>query len=374
MRLNMLAVLLALALTLGGHTAFAQEAAPATFTDPALPMQSIPESARLEGLRPVYQLLNRCSAAALTINLSYFGWEGSYTDTIRALNPHDGDVAVRLDEMIGFAQSQGLGGIARIGGTLDLLKVLVANGFPVLIENSYYDGADAFRDWMSHNRVVMGYDDAQGVILTFDPLLGNGPDNTGRPIPYADVDDRWRPLTRAYIVLYRPEDEARLQQVMGDHWDPNYGVEQTIARSEAEIAEGGDTFSKFNLGVGLTLAGRYEEAVPHFDEALGIGLPFRMLWYFYEPFEAYYQTGQYQRVIDLARATLADLPRVDPLNSLIVTEGGVQTGIEEIYYYAGLAYEALGDLDSAKANYEIAAWRNSNFVTAREALARVNGG
>ncbi len=346
----------------------------AAITDPALPPQTIPEQVRLVGLRPVYQLLNRCSAAALTIQLSYFGWQGSYTDTIRALNPHDGDVSVRLDEMVSYAQSQGLGGIARIGGTLDLLKVLVANEFPVLVENSYFDGPDAFRDWMSHNRVVMGSDDAQGVILTYDPLLGNGENNTGRPIPYADVDARWRPLTRGYMVLYQPEDQERLQQVMGDHWDANYGIEQTIAQSEAEIAAGGDTFSVFNLGVALTLAGRHSEATAQFDRALGTGLPFRMLWYYAEPFDAYYQAGQYERVLELARATLRDLPRVDPLNSLVVTEGGIETGIEEIYYYAGLAHEALGNLDAARANYEIAVWRNTYFATAREALARVNGG
>jgi hypothetical protein len=91
---------------------------------PASNLSSIPPATRLEGLSPVYQQFNRCSAAALTIQLSY-------DTTIRALNPHSEDVAVRLDEMAAFARLQGLGAIDRIGGTPELMKALVAAGFPV---------------------------------------------------------------------------------------------------------------------------------------------------------------------------------------------------------------------------------------------------
>ncbi len=343
-------------------SAYAQEAtepaAPAAELVMYTPPSPLPAAVRLEGLRPVYQQFNRCSAAALTIQLSYFGWQGTYDDTIRALNPDAEDVSVRLEEMAAFAEQQGLKALWRYGGTLDLLKALVAGGFPVLVENVYYDGPNAFQDWMAHNRVVMGYDDAKQEIYTFDSLLGNGPDNTGRPIPYADVDDRWRPFNRDFLVLYRPEEEAALQQIMANYWDADYGAEVALHLSERELAGNGtsDSFTLFNMGSSLLELERYEEAADAFDRARNIGLPFRMMWYQFGPFDAYYQTGRYQDMLSIARDVLASTP-----------------GVEETYYYAGLAYQGEGDLERAKSNYQVALIRNNGFTQARDALAAVGG-
>jgi tetratricopeptide (TPR) repeat protein len=276
---------------------------------------------------------------------------------IRALNPNAEDVAVRLDEMAAFAEQQGLSAVYRNGGTLDLLRALVAGGFPVLIENVYYDGPNAFGDWMSHNRVVMGYDDAVQELYVFDSLLGNGPDNTGRPIPYADIDSRWRPFNRDFLVLYRPEDAAQAQEIMSGYWDPAYANEIVLQQSQQELDNGSsDSFTLFNLGSALVELERYAEAADFFDQARGIGLPFRMMWYQYGPFEAYYHQGRYDDVLTLAREVIATTP-----------------GVEESYYYAGLAYEAEGDLQRAKSNYEVASWRNPDFTLAKQALARVGG-
>src|SRR5215475_676331 len=91
------------------------EAAPIPSVVAYVPPTALPPSARLTGITMVYQDFNRCSAAALTMQLSYFGWKGTYTDTIRALNPNSDDVAVRLDEMAAFAEQQGLKAIFRDG-------------------------------------------------------------------------------------------------------------------------------------------------------------------------------------------------------------------------------------------------------------------
>lgn len=319
--------------------------------------EALPAAVLLEGLRPVYQQFNRCSAAALTIQLSYFGWQGTYDDTIRWLNPDAEDVAVRLDEMVAFAAEFGLKGVYRIGGTLDLLKALIAGGFPVLVENVYYDGADAFRDWMSHNRVVMGYDDARGEIYTFDSLLGNGENNTGRPIPYADVDSRWRPFNRDFLVLYRPEQEAQVQAIMADYWDETHAAEVALQQSQAELDSGAsDSFTVFNMGSALVELERYEEAADAFDRARQVGLPWRMLWYQYGPFEAYYAVERYDDMLTMAREVISDTP-----------------GVEESYYYAGLAYQAQGDLERAKSNFQVALIRNNRFSLAQTAMASVGG-
>jgi tetratricopeptide (TPR) repeat protein len=185
--------------------------------------------------------------------------------------------------------------------------------------------------------------------------LGNGEDGTGRPIPYDDYDERWRPFNRDYLVLYRPEDEALLQSVMGDHWDFTYNVEFSLQLSQAEIDAGeSDSYTLFNMGSSLTMLGRYQEAAEYFDQALDVGLPWRMLWYQYGPFEAYYRVGRHDDVINLARNVIATTP-----------------GVEEMYYYIGLSAEATGDLPRAEGNLSAALFRNSFFVEAAQALTRV---
>lgn len=356
----MIRLWIAAALLLVAGTVYAQDtppAAPSVAVVPYVPPMLLPAEARLTGIKPVYQLYNRCSAAALTMQLSYFGWQGTYADTIRALNPNEEDVAVRLDEMAAFAEAQGLSAVFRNGGTLDLLKALVADGFPVLMENVYYDGPGAFKDWMAHNRIVMGYDDAKGELYTFDSLLGNGPDNTGRPIPYSELDTRWRPFNRDFLVLYKPEDEAKVQQILGGYWDDAYGNEISLQLSQAELDGGtSDSFTLFNMGSSLVDLGRYDEAAADFDKARQIGLPWRMLWYQYGPFDAYYHVGRYDDVLKLARDVLATTP-----------------GVEEMYYYAGLAYAAQGDVERAKNNFTVALWRNPDLTAARTELTRIGG-
>jgi tetratricopeptide (TPR) repeat protein len=352
-RLLMSAALLALlALLALVPAASAQETSTASGSAPFLP-----SAVRLAGLSPIYQQVNRCSAAALAIQLSYYQWGGTYDEVIRFLNPHVEDVAVRLDEMVAFAQTRGLKGVERTGGTVGLLKALVAGGFPVLVENSYFDGPGGFDDWMGHNRVIMGYDDTEQVLLSFDSLLGNGENNQGRPIPYGDMDSRWRTFNRDYLVLYRPEEEARLRDILGDNWDVSANAEFTVAMSQSEIDLGvDDGFTYFNLGSSLVTLGRYEEAAAAFDEALQRELPWRMLWYQYGPFEAYFRVGRYDDVIRLVNDTLA-----------------TTRGIEEMYYYLGLVYEQLGDLQRSEGNLEAAIWRNANYTAAVEMLARLRG-
>lgn len=317
----------------------------------------LPIRTRLDGMQRVWQDFNRCSAAALTMQLSYWRPDVNYWRTIDGLNPNADDVSVRLDEMTSYAEQFGLKGIERTGGTLEIIKRLVANGFPVLIENVYYDGSNVMLDWMSHNKVVMGYDDELGVIYTFDSLLGFGADNLGRPVPYEELDDIWRPLNRGYFVLYEPEDEPLLRQVMGEQWDIDYNIQWTYEMVLQDLEQPDtDSFDLFNLGTALVGLGRYEEAAEAYDRARAIGLPMRMFWYQFGTFEAYLQVGRYQDVMDLARNVLRN-----------------EDGIEEIYYYIARAYVAQGQPDYAIANLEVALWRNPNFSAARELMDELQG-
>ncbi len=319
---------------------------------------ALPSSFYLEGVGMVWQDLNRCSAAALTIQLSYFSeFTGDYAGVMKRLNPNIEDVSVRLEEMAAIAETYGLKGVVRRGGTIDLIKQVVVAGFPILIENAYYDGAGGFKDWMSHNRVVIGYDDAEGVFIAKDSLLGNGDDKRGIHLKYQDVDDRWRDFNRDYLILYRPSQEAALQAVLGPQWDMTYNAEWVLQQADADVAAGKkDSFTTYNRAWALLQLGRNDEAAAAFDQAQATGLPWRFFWYDFSVFEAYLKVGRYDDAMALVQRTIANTK-----------------GVEEMYYYAALIYLAQGNTERAKGNLEAALFRNQYFAEAQAKLDALNG-
>jgi tetratricopeptide (TPR) repeat protein len=328
---------------------FAQE----IVVTPEAPPADLPANAYIEGLDMIWQDLNRCSAAAFTIQLSQFdAFTDDYSAIVKRLNPNIEDVSVRVEEMIIVAEEYGLTGIVRRGGTLLMLKKLVAAGFPVLIENSYYEGANGWNDWMSHNRVLVGYDDATQELLFLDSLLGNGDDDKGKRLKYDDVEERWRAFNRNYLVLYHPEQESALQAVLGPQWDTQYNAQWTLQQNEDElITDKADSFTIFNKAWALLQLGRYEEAATAYDEARNLGLPRRMFWYDFGALEAYLAVGRYDDVITIVRDTLQDTP-----------------GVEELYFYIALAYYGQGNTDRAIANLEAALFRNRFYTEAQTQL------
>lgn len=82
-----------------------------------------------------------------------------------------------------------------------------------------------------------------------------------------------------------------------------------------------------------------------------------MTWYHFAPYEAYYNVGRYQDVIDLANNTEA-----------------TTLYVEETYYWRGMAYAAQGLTGDAQTQFELALDYNRNFTAAADALARVGAG
>ncbi|MCU0512395.1 MAG: C39 family peptidase [Anaerolineae bacterium] len=321
------------------------------------PAQPLPAAAYIDGLTMIWQNYNRCSAAALTIQLSHFAtFTGDYTAIIRRLNPNAEDMSVRLEEMVAAAGDYGLAGIIRRGGTVERLQALVAAGFPVLLENSYYDGDGGFKDWMSHNRVLVGYDDATQEFLFLDSLLGDGPDKRGVRKSYDDIMERWRAFNGVYLVLYNPADEAALWAALGEDAAADENAARTLAQARAALAVQDDAFAQHNLGQALLLTGDAEAAAAAFDAAIARGLPWRFFWYEFSALEAFIAVGRYDTAETIIRRTLADAP-----------------GVEEMYYYIALVYAGRGDVERAAANFRAALFRNPGYAEAQAQLDRLTG-
>ena len=322
----------------------------------------IPERVVLSGITHEYQLFNNCGPANLAMALSYWDWQGDQRDTRAFLRPNleVDDKNVMPAEMVSFIQTRtGLNAITRMGGTNELLKKMIAAGFPVLIEAGHHPADDW---WMGHYILINGYDDAQQRFVTQDSLIS--PD---LPMSYEELESKWwRDFNYVYLVIYPEDREAELFEILNSNIDQetNYRQAAQKAIEETTTLSGRDLFfAWFNLGSSLVGLGDYPGAAQAYDRAFEIYQtlseelrPYRLMWYQVGPYEAYYYSNRFQDVVDLANATFAWVGK--PV-------------LEESFYWRGLAYQALGNLEKAKSDLTKASQLNPNFTEAFEALERL---
>lgn len=313
-------------------------------------VSSVPPSARIFGIRHEQQKWNNCGPATITMALSYYGWQQSQDVAANALKPNREDKNVSPHELVEFVEeSTDVNAIARMGGDIELLKTLIANEFPVIIETGAMFEA---YDWIGHYRTVVAYDDVFQIFYFYDSFLGIGESAQGVTETYENVDKDWQAFNRTFIVVYEPQREGLLRSLLDSHWSEDdaakiaFDVAQAEARQEPQNA-----FAWFNMGTSLVELERYQEAATAFDQAQRTELPWRMMWYQFGPFEAYYQTGRYDDVLSLVQINLNNAEE-----------------IEETYYWQGRVLEAQGQPEQAASSYRRALSYNPNYEAARTAL------
>lgn len=328
-------------------------------TTPIQAQGDTPPSARLNGIRHVYQDWNNCGPANLTMALSYFGWGYGQQRAASFLKPNIEDKNVSPAEMVAFVNEQqtelsDVRAFWRFGGTIDLIKRLLAAGFPVVVESGYdVDGLG----WMGHYETVVAYDDNVQTIWVYDSYLGIG-SGYGRTYSYEEFDRWWRHFNRTFLVFFTLDRTDEVRAILGPYEDVTYATNAALNRALQEAAQDqSDGWAWFNAGVSAAKLGNYFDAAAYFDLAFAQGLPFRVTWYHFAPYEAYYHVGRYQDVIDLANNTETTTAYV-----------------EETYYWRGMAYAAQGLQADALAEFEAALRYNRNFAAAEQARARVEAG
>ena len=327
-------------------------ATPISTTELPILSDQVPPSARLFGFSFEQQTWNNCGPASITIALSYFGWQEDQEYARLQLRPDREDKNVTPGEMVDFVnENTGIRAMWRNGGTLDLLRELVSNEFPVILGTGFMPEA---YDWIGHYRTVVAYDSAY--FYFYDSFMGTGTDNQGYALLANEVDQNWQHFNRRFIVLYTPDREQTLLDVLGEYADPSRANEITLGIAQKEArANPQNAYAWFNLGTSLTHLQRYDEAAVAFDQSRQANLPWRMLWYQFEPYQTYYETERYDDVLSLVQSNL--------------NNGGQY--VEETYYWKGMVHEAQGDLTEARLAYQQALKLNVNFVEAQEAFARI---
>ena len=324
---------------------------------------SLPGEVFLEGVRYQDQhgLWNYCGPANVAMALSYWGWEGDRLVAGEYLKPNDKDKNVMPYEMESFVDEKtNLSAVLRNGGTPDLLKSLIAAGYPVLIEKGVFirETTTGKESWMGHYNILTGYDDASQQFIIQDSFYT--PDYR---ISYSQLYEEWRSFNYLFLVVYPPEKLEELSAVLGDYADRSTSDHLAYQHASEEIASQigvSQFFAWYNRGSSLVWLQDYSGAAEAYDSAFRIYAslpaetrPWRIMWYQTGPYFAYYYMGRYTDVIELADTTVENIH---------------EPYLEESFYWRGRAKLGLGDETGGIADLKTSVEMHPGFIPGIELL------
>ena len=281
-----------------------------------------------------------------------------YLDWVARGRPDKNVMPYELEDFVD-TQVPGLQALYRVGGDLERIKRLIAAGFPVIVEKGSY--CNPGPTWCGHYIVVTGYDDAKQEFTVQDVYLRLGAALEGRNVSnvspsellskywdedgngenvkesYDDFNAQWRAFDYLFFVIYPEGQQEDVLAILGpytdDEWANRHALE--VAQAETETLTGDALYyARFNVGTSHVRLFEYVDAALAYDYAFGLyadlpkdeNQPFRMMWYQTGPYKAYYYSGRYNDVINLASTTLNNME---------------EPTLEESLYWRALASWAL---------------------------------
>ena len=347
---------------------------------PTVTSTPLPASVTATGFKYIDQKnrWNYCGPANLTMALSYLGWAGNRDMIAKVIKPGiqdpkldfiqqgRSDVNVMPYELVDYVNDETeYRALSRLGGNIDLGKKLLAAGFPFIAEKGYYEKDYSGKvAWLGHYQFVTGYDDARGEVIVQD-TWNDGPNFR---IKYDEfmASEAWLSFDNIFIVVYAPERESELMNVLGSYADPTLAAQTALNGAEDHIrtASGIDAFfAWYAKGTSHVALQQYVDAATAYDQAFSIynsigkddkQRPFRMMWYQTGPYFAYFYSGRYQDVINLANVTL--------------NETISKPTLEESILWRGRAEYMIGDTKSAIDDYREALRLHPNWGPAIQSL------
>jgi tetratricopeptide (TPR) repeat protein len=304
--------------------------------------------------------------------LKFWGWKGSRDDIIRAVKPGENnpsesdldrgktDLNVMPYELVDFVNNHtDYKALQRYGGDIQVIKQLIASGYPVLAEKGIYETDTTQRiSWMGHYQFVTGYDDSMQTFLVQDSYL-KGPNYH---LSYGEFQQGWQSFDRVFIVVYPSEHETDVMGLLGSYADPQWAAQHALAMATQDSQDSAGIplfFAWFDMGTSHVALQQYVDAANAYDQAFSIystldanysTRPWRMMWYQTGPYWAYYYSGRYQDAINLANFTL--------------DKNSGKPTLEESLYWRGLAEYAIGNTSAAVNDLRKAVYYNKNFQAA----------
>jgi len=354
-----------------------------------------PASVVLNNVQFVDQMgrYNYCGPANLTMALEYWGWKGDPTSklsdhrdqiasvvkpgendpTKNFIDRSNTDVNVMPYELVDYVNGHTTNkALFRYGGDLDLIKRLIAAGFPVITEKGIYEPLlpDYSVQWGGHYSFTTGYDDNLQQFVWQDSYLPE-PTSVGKDSKdtYTIYLSNWRAFDYVFIVVYPADREQDLNQVLGpwvdQYWAAQHALDIANQEIQSQTLTGNDLFfAMFNKVTSMVnlqnpdygpAAAAYDQANNYYNTTLvptgDKRIPWRTMWYQTAPYFAYYYSGRYQDVIDLANRNLQ-----------IIERGGRE--LEESWVWLARAEYALGAYDTAYADMRKALYYHPGFQAA----------
>ena len=348
---------------------------------PTVTFTPLPNAVILENVTYVdqHERWNYCGPANLTMALNYWGWPGNRDDIAKVVKPGSGDLRVNfIDrakadknvmpyELVDFVnENTEYRALMRQGGDENLIKRLIAAGFPVVVEKGYYEHDTTGKiSWMGHYLFTTGYDDTRGGFIVQDAYTKPGKNMLSE---YATYQEGWRAFNYLYMVVYPADREAEVMTALGPWADETWAAQHALELAEKDIISVGENdqfFAWFNKGTSHVALKQYADAASAYDQAFSHyakwntekkDRPYRMMWYQTGPYFAYYYSARYQDVINLADTTLAD-----PANK----EGRT---LEESLLWRGRAYYMIGNTQAAIDDFRAALKIHVDWLPAVQAL------
>lgn len=315
---------------------------------------------------------NYCGPANITMALNYWGWDGNRDQVAMVIKPGKNDpelsfidrgrsdVNVMPYELSSYVRDNTYyNALLRVGGDMDLLKNLISNGFPVVIEKGYYARSYISNsvEWMGHYLFVTGYDDQVGAFIVQDAYLEPGESIES---DYVTFMKGWHSFNYTFIVVYPPDKETELFEVLGPWGSVNWANQHALDLAEQDIANYQNDmktyYSWFNKGSSHVALDQYQDAAIAYDYSFLLysqlddennQRPYRMMWYQVGPYWAYYYTERYNDLINLANTTLNDTI-ANPI-------------LEESLYWRGMAYLSEDRYQDAVDDFREAVYLNPNY-------------
>jgi len=315
---------------------------------------NLPVRKTIAGLQHVFQTFNNCSSVALVVAFSKYG----VSDTQEAIaagtrpwnnrNGDNDDKSVTLYEMADYASAtHGLAAYVRPNGDIELLKRFIANDIPVIARARMYPNQEYV-----HYRVVKGYDEARDIIIESDGIEG-----PNREYSYDEWLHLWEEFNYSYLIAVPNNVRPLVEEILGEERDERTAWGGARARAERDIAaDPNDKSATYNLVTALYYLGDYKGVVREFEK-IEAQLPPHKLWYQDEPIYAYYELGNYDRVLSLVEKVIGDRNK----------------SVSELYVLRGKIYLSRADENAARAEFEKAIHYNNTLVSAKDALASLDG-
>lgn len=317
---------------------------------------AIPVSVVLDTPAHEKQDINNCGPATLTMYLRYYGWQGDQFTISDVIKPIPQDRNVNVEELDYFVKNYAgwLQTIYRVGGDTQLLKQLLAAGVPVMIEETFHFDENNWPNddrWAGHYLLINGYDEQNKKFLGQDSYVGEN-----QWIDYDVIDKQWQAFNRVYILVYLPDQEDTIRQILGENWDVDANRQHAldVAKQETE-SDPQNVFAWFNLGSNYVYFDENNFATTAYDKAREIGWPQRMLRYQFGPFLAYFHSLRNDDLMALVDYALQRTP-----NS------------EEALLWKGWGLYRAGQKEKALESFQAALTAHPNYLDAQYAIDYVN--